>query len=82
MYVISYDLRLGATADDYDRMAQALEALGAQRVLLSDWALRTNYTAVQLRDHFRTFMDANDRLVVVLVADWASFNAITDMTTI
>lgn len=82
MYIISYDLRIGATPDDYDRIARALEALGARRVLLSDWALRTTYTAVQLRNHFQTFMDANDRLVVVLVADWAAFNPITDMNTI
>jgi hypothetical protein len=40
----------------------------------SQWALATTWTAVQLRDDLKGYIDANDRLLVVQVADWASFN--------
>jgi hypothetical protein len=43
-------------------------------VLLSQWALASTWTAAQLRDDLKTYIDANDRILVTVIADWASYN--------
>lgn len=82
LYLITYDLRQPETPSDYDRIAKALKALGAKKVLLSTWMLRHNSSSVAIRDHVRKVMDANDRLLVAQVSDWASYNVMTDINTI
>lgn len=83
LYLITYDLREPETRGDYDRIATALRALGAKKVLLSTWMLtHANTTCVQIRDHLKKVMDGNDRLLVVAVSDWASWNAMTDINAI
>lgn len=82
MYVVSYDLREGATVEDYQRIGEALRGLGAEKVLLSQWALRSSFTADTLRDHLATFMDGNDRLLVTQVLDWAGYRLMADMNTL
>lgn len=62
-YMIVYDLE--RRGEDYEPLLNALRKLGALHVLYSKWVLRTNYTAVQLRDYLRQFIDANDLLLVV-----------------
>lgn len=75
MYTLSYDLI--APGRNYDTLIAELKRLGAVRVLLSQWVLYSKLSASQLRDHVRTFTDANDRLLVVeICGDWASFNAL------
>lgn len=61
--MIVYDLE--RRGEDYEPLLNALRKLGALHVLYSKWVLRTNYTAVQLRDYLRQFIDANDLLLVV-----------------
>ena len=78
-YIISYDLV--APGRDYQTLWNELARMGAQRVLQSQWAVRRVETsAAGLRDHFRQFIDSNDRLLVTCLdsSDWASLNAITD----
>ncbi|HVP38134.1 MAG TPA: hypothetical protein VMS93_03015 [Candidatus Saccharimonadales bacterium] len=78
-YLISYDLN--APGKDYQRLFDALAALNAKRVLFSQWVTnRVNATAVGLRDHIWTFMDANDRLLVSTLdgTDWAGTNLMFD----
>jgi hypothetical protein len=62
-YMIVYDLE--RRGESYEPLLSALRQLGALHVLYSKWVLRTNYTAVQLRDHLKRFIDANDLLLVV-----------------
>lgn len=77
LYWVGYDLM--SPGKDYSRLTTELVALGAERILLSDWALKSNYTAAQLRDHLKQFLDRNDRLMVAEVGNWASWNAMADI---
>ena len=76
VFSISYDL---IKRKDYPELWAELARIGAQRYLLSQWALRRGdtVTASDLRDHLLEFIDADDRLFVARVddADWASQNA-------
>lgn len=76
-FLVSYDLM--SPGRDYGKLYAALDALNAVRVLFSQWVLRTNLTAVQLRDHLRQYMDANDRILVNDFSDWASYNTLVDI---
>jgi hypothetical protein len=70
--LVSYDL--DKPGQNYDGLTNRLKQLGAFRVLFSQWALFTTLTPVQLRDDLKAFVDANDRLLITVVADWASYN--------
>lgn len=74
LYFIDYDLRL---VRNYDQLYDELAQFNAVRVLDSQWCFnRFNATAAGLRDHFRRFIDGDDGLSVVEVADWATFNVL------
>lgn len=83
LYVISYDLR--KPGRDYDALYDELERFNARPVLQSEWCLRVrNTTAARLRDHFYSFMDTNDRILVVAIdgTGWAGrslINKISEM---
>ena len=80
-YVISYDLI--SPGKDYQKLWDALSDIGAQRILLSQWAVRrTNTSAKNLRDYIWQFMDANDRLLVMdsESSDWAGINLMTKLS--
>ena len=79
-YIISYDLV--APGRNYQPLWDELARIGAQRGLQSQWAVRrVETTASGLRDHFKKFIDSNDRLLVTCLdsSDWASLNAMTDL---
>ena len=75
LFGVSYDLR--QPGRDYAALTQALRNLRAKRLLQSHWALRSNASAAELREYFKTFIDANDRLFVDQIIDWASYNTET-----
>lgn len=78
-YKISYDLR--TPGKDYQKLYDALAAIGAQRTMLSEWVTkRSQTTASGLRSYLWNFMDANDRLMVVCLdsSDWAGMNLMFD----
>ena len=80
-YLISYDLN--KPGQNYDPLYAALAASGAKRILLSQWVLSTTSSSVDVRDHFKRFVDANDRLLVCeLVHNWASYNGMVDINKI
>jgi hypothetical protein len=62
-YLISYDL--DKPGQNYDALIARLRALGAVKVLYSEWVLRTTVTAVEVRDDLMRFIDSNDMLLVV-----------------
>jgi hypothetical protein len=79
-FLVSYDL--DKPGQDYPRIWKELERLGAKRALYSQWVMKSDWTAAQLRDYFRDFIDSNDRLLVVsLEDDWASQNAMFKIST-
>lgn len=75
LMVISYDLRPDATPKDYAQLASGLSSLGATRLLLSLWALRTSLTPAALVEAIGPYLDADrDHLLVVEVAAHAEMN--------
>ena len=73
-YLISYDL--DKPGQNYDRIIARLKQHGAVRMLLSQWALQSNLSAVELRNDLQANgIDGNDRLLITeLTGDWASYN--------
>ncbi len=71
-YLIAYDL-VGRD-EDYPPLWKALAALGAVRILKSDWLVRSGNTSVQLREHLKQYIDTNDRLFITRVDAWAYYN--------
>jgi hypothetical protein len=67
MFSVSYDLL--KPGQDYTALWARLRALGATRVLESQWALRGAYTATALRDDLVKYIDTNDRLLVIDVTN-------------
>jgi hypothetical protein len=80
LFTISYDLN--KPGQNYQPLYDELARIGAKRVLLSDWIVRTESTVITLRDHFRQFIDSNDRLLVVQVETWASWKAMVDINSV
>jgi hypothetical protein len=76
LYSISYDLL--TPGKNYQELWDALHAIGAERVLLSQWTVRRdNTTPKQIGDYCVRFMDANDRIFVTEVpANYAYRNLI------
>jgi hypothetical protein len=76
-YLISYDL--DKPGQNYERVIARLKEHGAARVLMSQWALKTTWSATQLRDDLQSNgIDANDRLLVVeLRGEWAFYNVLS-----
>jgi CRISPR/Cas system-associated endoribonuclease Cas2 len=73
LYFVDYDLRKQA---DYNKLYDALESLGANRILESMWAFNHNSTSCsEVRDHLMQFIDIDDGLVVSRVVDWAAYKA-------
>lgn len=60
--IISYDLR---KQKDYKTLIEAIQKLGqASRILESVWYVRTEYTAVQIRDYLKGHIDSDDGVAV------------------
>jgi hypothetical protein len=65
---------------DYRSLKERLRTLDAKQVLDNQWALRSTYSAPELKEIFRQLMDDQDRIVVAEVgAEWASRRALVNM---
>jgi hypothetical protein len=73
-YLVSYDL--DKPGQDYSRLISEIERLGGVRVLYSEWLLRSNANAEQLRDHLWAFIDSNDMLLVVTLTGEAAWTGL------
>jgi hypothetical protein len=74
VFLISYDLPNEDSAHDYEPLWEELRNLGGVRTLLSEWYVNVNNTQEEVYDHFLTFMDTDDRLLVIEVKQRPSFN--------
>ena len=62
VYQISYDLR---KQRDYDALYERIKSYGTWcHVLESSWAVATNQSAAQVRDHLSQVLDQDDGLLV------------------
>jgi hypothetical protein len=84
LYLISYDLRVGATNGDYSRIHEAIESMGGHKVLGAQWVVRSDLTSADLRDYLREFMAGSDRLLLteVAAANWASYNVMFNLNAV
>ena len=63
-YLLSYDLN--EPGKDYQPLWDELGEFSAKRVLYSQWVFsRFNTNSLNLLNHFRKFIDANDGLLIV-----------------
>ena len=67
LFLVSYDLN--SPGQLYPPIVARLTALGAKRVLYSQWMLRSAKNTVALRDDLLGHIDANDGLLVIDVSD-------------
>lgn len=78
LMVVTYDLRPTATPKDYERLAGTLASLGAKRLFLAAWAIRTAMSPQELARTLWAHLDADaDRLLVAEVGEHAEFNTLT-----
>lgn len=71
LYFIEYDLR---KQRNYKELYDELARLGAVRILESLWCFkRANTSTINLRDHFKRFIDNDDGVIISEVSDWASY---------
>ncbi|MEQ1817715.1 MAG: hypothetical protein ABL871_03825 [Terricaulis sp.] len=72
VYLISYDLR--APGRDYTSLYAELARIQAAKLTLSDWIVELNQTPIQVRNVMKTYVDENDRIAVLQIVDWATWN--------
>lgn len=77
-YLITYDLF--TPGKNYEPLITAIMQYGSWAKLgYSCWAVRSDLTAVQIRDELAPLLDTNDRLFVCAFTNWASFHFSEDV---
>lgn len=77
LYVVTCSL---LQSGDYRSLKERLRTLDAKQVLENQWALRSTYSAAELKEIFRRLIDERDRIVVTEVgAEWASRRALVNI---
>jgi hypothetical protein len=77
LYLVTCDL---LQAGDYASFRERLRTMGAAQVLARQWAVRSTYTAGELKELFRQFLDERDRITVTEVgAEMASRRAMVNL---
>ncbi len=74
-YLISYDLRIPETSQDYINLINYIKTYaGYSKPLLSLWLIKTNKTVSAVRDEIKGETDFNDGILVLDVtnANWAT----------
>lgn len=74
-YLISYDLRVPETSEDYKKLIAYIKTYGTYaKPLLSLWFIKTNKTISVVRDEIELETDSNDRTLVIDVtnANWGT----------
>jgi hypothetical protein len=71
IFHISYDLMV--PGQSYAKLTGAIQALGPySHILGSTWLVQSNASAAQIRDALLPCLDANDRIIVTKINDWAT----------
>ena len=74
-YLISYDLGVPETSEDYKSLIAYIKSYGTwAKPLYSEWLIRTDKTCAQVRDEIGKQTDSNDKVLVIDVTGtaWAS----------
>jgi len=81
--LISYDLRVPETSEDYKKLIKYIKSFGTwAKPLYSVWLVKTDKTCATVRDEIEKETDSNDRTLVIEVtgADWATTNVDKEVT--
>ncbi len=77
LYLVTCDLLQQA---DYRSLHERLRTLGARQVLTNQWALRSTYSAAEIKSVLKQLIDNGDRIVVAEIgAEWASRRALSNL---
>ena len=77
--IIGYDLNKEKNGEDYEKLISAIKSQGSWwHHLDSTWLVKTQKTAVEVRDSLNGYLDKNDELLVIEVTGqaraWRGFN--------
>lgn len=74
-YIISYDLC--QPSRDYTSLHEALKKFpNWGKLTESTWAIVSDHNCVEIRDYLMTFIDSNDRIIVIQSGQHAAWNRI------
>ena len=77
-YLIGYDLNRPRGNNDYSELIAAIKTIGAWwHHLDSTWIVKSDNTAVWIRDLLKPYVDSGDELLVVKLSGegaWTGFN--------
>lgn len=81
-YLISYDLRVPETSEDYQRIISYIKSLGSwSKPLQSVWFVKTSISPSDIRDGLKNQSDYNDGILVIdVTSDWASYGISKEVT--
>lgn len=82
-FFISYDLGVPESYSDYVKLSDYLKSIfGAwARPVKSDWMVKSDLTAANIRDLIMSKLDSNDKLIIIEVSkDWATYNISSEVT--
>jgi hypothetical protein len=77
LHLVCCDLH--TPAKDYRKLSREVERLGGKRVLNSQWALRSGWSAEELCRHLSRFVGVSDRLLVTELHNWATIRSMFDI---
>lgn len=66
LYLVSCEFTAGG---DYASFREKLRTLEATQILGQQWALRSRFSAVELKDELRGYLDEGDRITVAEVGE-------------
>lgn len=73
-YLITYDLI--SPGQDYEDLYQAIRDVATtyRHSMQNVWFIESNQSSASIRDAVKLVLDSGDKLFVVRIGDWASFN--------
>lgn len=83
IYLISYDLRVPETSDDYKRLIKRIQSYDYWATpLKSVWFIKTSKSVSQVRDDLNSETDVNDGLLVIDItgSNWGTVGVSTEVT--
>lgn len=74
VYLISYDLGVPETSEDYKSLIEYIKLHSWKKVLQSVWLIKTSKSVKDIRDGIKKKVDDNDRALVIDVTGsrWAT----------
>ena len=82
VFLISYDLGLIESREIYQSLISYIKSIDAwAKPLQSVWLIKTDKSASEIRDGLKTYLDSNDKVLVIEVKKhWGSFGLSKDVT--